>query len=96
MMQPYLLTFSTAGFSRQALLDFLDTRPEVLNWYAFAESGVFVISEKTPHELSAIIHGGFPWVLFVVTHVPASNNNGWLPKAAWDFINNPRSSGRWK
>ncbi len=92
-MKPYLMIFNSIALPRQTLLNYLDTRPEVLNWYAFLDTGVFIISTHTAYQLSELIRQHFPGVYFVVTEVPSGSNDGWLPKAAWDFINNPRRPG---
>jgi hypothetical protein len=46
--------------------------------------------------LTALIHLRFPLTWFVITQVDTSNTNGWINQRVWDFINNPRSSGRWE
>ena len=95
-MRPYLLVFNDQLVPRQQMLNFLDTRSEVLNWYAFLPAGIFVISEHSAHELAAVIHQEFPIVFFIINEVVPGRNNGYLPMVAWEFINNPKSSGRWK
>ena len=95
MLKPYLVAFNDAQITRQALLDFLDTRPEVKNWFAFMPAAIFVISDRSARQLAEAIRSGFPGKNFVVSEVPAGANDGWLGKDVWDFINNPRSSGRW-
>ena len=95
MMRSYVLVFNDTVASRQSMLDFLDTRSEVLNWYAFSGEGIFVVSEYTAHELAAIIHQQFPALFFVVSEVVPARNDGFLPSVAWDFVNIPKSSGRW-
>lgn len=95
MLKPYLVVFNGSEVTRQSLLDHLDTRPEVKNWFAFLPTGVFVISDRTASQLAEAIRIAFPIATFVVTEIPPGANDGWLNKDAWDFINNPSSSGRW-
>ena len=94
-MRPYLLAFGGPPEWRQAILDFLDKQPDVLNWYAFFPAAIFFISRKGPQELSQRLHSSFPNIWFVIAEVQAGRSDGWLPEAAWNFISNPQSSGRW-
>ena len=96
LLRSYVLIFNSVFVPRQTMLDFLNTRREVLNWYAFLDGTIFIISRQNATQLGEMIHTQFPTVFFLVTTVPNYDNNGWLPKAAWDFINIPRSSGRWE
>jgi hypothetical protein len=96
MMKPYLFSFNATMGTRQQVLDFLDTLPQVLNWYAPLPESVIIISERGVSELQALIHNRYPMSYFIITEIPPGGNDGWLPKVAWDFINNPRSSGRWR
>ena len=94
-MKAYLLAFNPQVVPRQTILNFLDTRAEVLNWMAILAGGILVISEQTAQALSALIRQQHPQLWFIVTEIPRGMNDGFLSKTAWDFINAPRSSGRW-
>ena len=95
-MRPYILVFTESlGLNRQVVLDYLDTRPEILNWYTFHRTAIFIISRHSAYQLSELFRQRFPNVLFIITEIIPGRNDGWLPQVAWDFINNPRSSGRW-
>ena len=96
MLKPFLITFDAAQINRQALLDFLDTRSEVKNWFAFLPTAIFVISDHSAQQLAEAIRTGKPGISFVITAMPDGKNDGWLGKNVWEFINNPRSSGRWE
>jgi len=94
-MKAFIFVFDNSITQRQTVLDFLDTRLEVLNWYALFPNMIIIISETDASTLQALIRGVFPTIFFVVSQIIPGLNDGWLPKAAWDFINNPKSSGRW-
>jgi hypothetical protein len=81
--------------SRQSLLDFLDTQPDVVNWLIFsALSGqVMVVSERSCLEVAGLIRTRFSGELFTVSIV--SEIDGWMNQGYWDFDNAPKSSGRW-
>lgn len=95
MLKPYLLVFDSSEITRQALLDHLDTRPEVKNWFAFLPTGIFIISDRTALQLTQAVREGLPTASLLISEVPAGANDGWLGKNVWDFINSPKSSGRW-
>lgn len=104
-MKAFMLTFTPAYLpgsvrsrvaTADALVRFIDTRPEFLNWYSFANAGLFVVSEKSAQELAVILHEQFPGALFLIAQIDARLAGGWLPQKAWEFISTPRSSGRWK
>lgn len=95
MLKPYVLIFNPEVCPRQTILDYLDTLPIVKHWYAFLSSAVFIISDASAHDLTDQLVGHVNGSFFFVSEVPKGVNNGRLPKAAWDFINLPKSSGRW-
>lgn len=95
MLKPFLIVFNDAQINRQGLLDFLDTRSEIKNWYAFLPTAVFVISENSASQIAEVIRSEFPGKNLFVSEVPRGANDGWLGANVWDFINSPKSSGRW-
>jgi hypothetical protein len=95
MLKPYLLVFNDTVTKRQQVLDYLDTCHEVKNWYAFLSNGIFIISKLNASALSALIRNKFPDLWFIITEIPSGANDGWQTEVVWNFINNPKSSGRW-
>lgn len=94
MLKPYLLIFNIKDGERQGILDFLDTRYEVKNWYAFMPTGIVIISDKTADDLQKMFLEGFPKRYHLITEIVSGANNGWLNKEVWDFINNPKQVGQ--
>lgn len=95
-MKTYLLTFNHEIVPRQVVLDYLDTRREILNWYAFLQGSIFLVSRSSVLELETLFVSKFPNVFFAVAEVSRMKSGGWLPKLAWEFIGQPKSSGRWE
>lgn len=95
MLKPYVLNFNPNMCPRKKILDLLDTLPAVKNWYAFLPSAVFIISDQSAHTLAQLLLAKVEGSLYFISEISPSAYNGWLPKPAWDFINNPMSSGRW-
>ena len=87
----YVLIFDDAVGTRDQILEFLNTRSEVLNWYTCLPNAVFLVSDTTAGQLQKVMleftrgNGRF---LILDTK---TDKNGWLPKRAWDFLNNPRA-----
>jgi hypothetical protein len=94
-MRAFLLSFNDSVVARQVVINFLNTRPEVLNWYAPLQGGIFVISNSSAQDLAALVRQAFPILYFVIAELPRGYNDGCLPAAAWQFINDPKSSGQW-
>jgi hypothetical protein len=89
----FLLTFN--GLSKP-ITDFLDTRREVLHWFKILSNAILIVSQYDQSVLTGLIHEQFRWMWFVITEVDIHKTNGWINQPVWDFILNPRSSGRWE
>ena len=74
---------------------FLDTRPEVLNWLTLFPDMVLIVSVENTSKLSALMREQFPNFFFFISEIDPLKTDGWLPQVVWDFINAPKSSGRW-
>jgi hypothetical protein len=88
----FLLGFNPA-FPRELITRYLDTRPEVQNWYSIFPGQIFIASDCSPRELSELIRTAFPNPLFILTHINGADCGGWLPQEAWDFIRETSLSG---
>ena len=93
-LKAFLLVFHS-GVPRQTITDYLDTRPEVLDWLSPFPNAVFIVSRGNVRELQQVIHQQFSTLFFCLAEVGAQNADGWLPPNVWDFVNNPKSSGKW-
>ena len=89
----FLLTFN--GLDKP-ITDFLDTRREVLHWFKILSNAILIVSRSNSAALASLIHLRFPFTWFVITELDRLKTTGWINKSVWDFINNPRSSGRWE
>ena len=88
----FLLTFA---IERDAVLGFLNTRPEVVNWFTYTSNAVLVASRSDLTALTGIIHVEAPGLFFLLVEVDPLRANGFQTQQIWDFINNPQPSGRW-
>ena len=89
----YILVFDDALGTRKEIQDFLNTRSEVLNWYACMSNAIFIVSDKTAATLQKLISefNVEKNAHFIVLDVN-TDRQGWLPRKAWDFISNPKAS----
>jgi hypothetical protein len=89
----YILVFDDALGTRKEIQDYLDTRPEVLNWYASMSNAIFIVSDKTAATLQKAISqfNAGKNAHFIVLDVK-TDRQGWLPAKAWEFISNPKAS----
>lgn len=94
-MNVLAVNFSPSAFDRQHLLDFLNTLFEIKNWLAVNESLVLVVTDLMPIQLQQIINTAFPELSFMIFFVHPHEVDGRETLNVWDFINNPKSSGRW-
>jgi len=96
-MKAYLISFTSAAYpviERQVILDFLNTQPIIKNWFAVMPHAILVASDSNIADISKILSDRFPKNLTCLV-TDASNANGLANNKVWDFVNNPKSSGRW-
>ncbi len=89
----YILVFDDGLGTRKEIQDFLNTRSEVLNWYACMTNAIFIVSDKTATTLQRIISefNANKGANFIILDV-ATDRQGWLPKKAWEFISKPKAT----
>ena len=80
---------------KDKLIQFIDRRPEVINWYTFGAI-VFLISDYDLSYLGSLIHNGVESLFFVICEIDQRNIQGWMPEQAWDFVLNPRPATAYK
>ncbi|MBA6263905.1 hypothetical protein [Colwellia sp. Bg11-12] len=96
-MKVYLISFTSAKYpviERQVILDFLNTQPIIKNWHAVMPNAILVATEHTIKDVSIALSTRFPQNLTVLV-TDASYADGLANNTVWDFINKPKSSGRW-
>jgi hypothetical protein len=91
MKWAYLLVFNDQAADRDSITEFLDREAMILNWFACFPSAVFLVSGSSAKTISERIRAKFPGLRFFITEIP-DDRNGWMPRKAWAFINNPKSA----
>jgi hypothetical protein len=86
----FLLTFDTTQTSRKDVIEVIDSLSEIVNWYAFLPASLCLVSRLSAADLSRVIRSRLPDLRFIVVQLGKGQRQGWLPRSAWDFINDPR------
>ena len=96
-MEAYIISFTSANYpviDRQVILDFLNTQPIIKNWLAVMPHTILVATESSIKDVSKLLTERFPHNLtFLITE--AGYADGLANNQVWDFLNTPKSSGRW-
>jgi hypothetical protein len=100
VLKPFLLVFDSTQMDRQTILNWLDKQSVIKNWFAFLPNAIVLISDQSTFQLSELIRvNSKPLFDFVITEVInnglISSADGSMSKQFWDFINVPKSSGKW-
>ena len=88
----YLLVYNEAVGTRDEVKSFLNSRPEILNWYYCLPNTFFVVSNKTATGLQQVMREFTKdkgWFLILDTNADC---DGWMPRKAWDFVKTPKAN----
>jgi hypothetical protein len=88
-MKVFVLSFNDSHSPEEAVLTFLDSRRDVLNWMSVLPNTVFIVSNASVETLTNIIRRGLPNAFFLISEFNTRKANGALTDEAWDFLNNP-------
>ena len=91
MSKVYMLTFDDLARPRDALLRFIDSRPEVSNWHASTlHNLVLIVSDRSGEELTNLLRERMGMDTFMLIEVDSEmvgrQIHGWLPESTWAFI----------
>ena len=89
-MKVHLLVFNASQADRKTVQRFVDKLDLVENWFSFFDNAICLASTLPVDEVSRHIRRAFPELVFMMTTVDAATTNGWMPKAIWDFLENPQ------
>ena len=88
-MNSFLIVFDATKLSREALQQFVDTRPEILNWYAMLPNLLLITSHANAATLSQTIRTAYPGIFFVLAEVHRTTTDGWMPQLFWTHLITP-------
>lgn len=89
-MNVYLLVFDASQSDRKTVQRAIDKTVIVENWFAFFDNAMCLASHATADILSRFIRETFPDLVFIITTVDPLMASGWMPKAIWTFLSEPR------
>ncbi len=95
-MKAHIINFNPLLLPTPNLIDFLDNQPVILNWCMPFVGTVLIASNYDRNVLSNMIANHFNSTHFLMTEANIFNTQGMMPSQIWEFINNPKSSGRWE
>jgi hypothetical protein len=97
-MKVLLISYNPSWISQKQLTDLFDLRREIRNWIAPFPGAVLVAVQEgtTPTHIQQMVGQGFPGAWFVVAEIDGSRTDGRTAQKVWDFINTPKSSGKWE
>jgi hypothetical protein len=81
-------------FDRDAFVAALDATPIVRNWLAFLPSCIAFASYHELDTVTTYLQKTLPTHGFLVLPAYPMRTGGLLPAHVWDFINNPKDSGK--
>jgi hypothetical protein len=87
MKTVYILFYSNSLGTREDVRDYLDSLSEVLHWRYDLANVFYLISSENADTLAELIHQFSPKGRFIITEFSKQNNQGWLPKETWEFLN---------
>lgn len=87
MNKIYLLTFDPYKTNGLGLHEIIKSSPYVSNWWHYIGSAYLIKSPYTLFTIQNDIVEKWPNQHFLIIEVNANNYGGWLPQAAWDWIN---------
>lgn len=92
-MQVYIIYFFNF-VNQEALAQYLNSYYQIRNWYQYGNV-LAVYSILTLAELQTVLNPFFFGQTFLILPAIGSYAAGNMPLEFWNFINNPKDSGRW-
>lgn len=87
MNKIYLLVFDPYKTNAMGLHEIIKNNAYILTWWHYLGSAYLIKSTYTLITIQNDIVSRWPNQHFLLMEVNAHNFGGWLPQAAWDWIN---------
>ena len=91
-LKSYLLVADTTQGNLDELIAGLDRAPEFVNWYKFMPGAIALVSPLDVNEADARLRELFPRRRHLLVRLERGTKNGWLPRSAWQFMNEPSAA----
>jgi hypothetical protein len=86
----YLLAFDPNKSDGEALHAIIKSSPYISDWWHYLPSTYILMSSYTLETIQKQILDSWSGNHFLMIEVNRNNHNGWLPQAAWDWLNGHR------
>jgi hypothetical protein len=83
----YLLTFDESASSHECMKRFIEDHDAILDWHSPMARSFILVAQKASSSLNKIIREHTKDKGHFIIVDLATDRNGWLAKASWDFIN---------
>ena len=85
----YLFTTDTTQEAFSSLLSLIDETRAVSNWLKILPGSAVLVSRLDIDDLHEELKAIFPNQRNILVELEKGKKNGWLPRKAWDFMNQP-------
>ena len=85
----YLFTADTTQESFSSLLSLIDEVGAVSNWLKILPGSAVLVSRLRIDDLHEELKAMLPKQRYILVELEKGKKNGWLPRKAWDFMNQP-------
>jgi hypothetical protein len=86
MSNVYLYIFNPKGFTRDEVIEYLDTLEGVETWFYSMPNSIFIVGSVPARKLSSLIVKRFGEHRHFVTLVSKKARAGWMPKEHWKHL----------
>lgn len=86
MRRSYIFVFEDKFGTQEAIKDYIDLIPEILNWRYELPNSFFLVSELSAQELYEKIKPFNAVGKFLISET-TGNKQGWLVKDSWNIMN---------
>ncbi len=86
----YLLVFDPYKTDASKLHELIKNNQHISNWWHYLGSGYLIKSRYTLNTIHNDILREWPNQRYLLIEVNPNNENGWLPREAWDWIHQHR------
>lgn len=90
--QTYLLVYSHLAGTYEEVREFINSQPEIVDWFYCLPNSFLIVSELDAEALSDLFQKFTNKQARYLILNTNTDRQGWLPNLAWAIMRNPRSS----
>lgn len=89
-MRAFVVTYDQSMISQEEFISRIDNMRSVTNWMIVLPGTIFIVTDEDAKSIANLIREIDAKLRFFVGEVDPHRKSGFLPRAAWDLINEPR------